>query len=83
MQKWSPTSWLQRSYLQAANYADETQLKKAVDQLSLLPPLVTSSEVKHLKKKLPVQDAEKRLFFKVVIVLNHLMIVALRLLVIS
>ncbi|WP_133135853.1 3-deoxy-7-phosphoheptulonate synthase class II [Legionella rowbothamii] len=52
MQKWSPTSWLQRSYLQAANYADETQLKKAVDQLSLLPPLVTSSEVKHLKKEI-------------------------------
>ncbi|MFJ1268296.1 3-deoxy-7-phosphoheptulonate synthase class II [Legionella lytica] len=52
MQKWSPTSWLQRSYLQAANYADETQLKKAVNQLSLLPPLVTSSEVKHLKREI-------------------------------
>lgn len=46
MQKWSPTSWLQYSYLQAATYADNEQLNKIVEQLSLLPPLVTSSEVK-------------------------------------
>lgn len=52
MQKWSPTSWLQRAYLQAATYADEVQLKKIVDQLSQLPPLVTSSEVNHLKKEI-------------------------------
>lgn len=46
MQKWSPTSWLQYSYLQSATYADKEQLNKIVGQLSLLPPLVTSSEVK-------------------------------------
>lgn len=52
MQKWSPTSWLQYSYLQAATYADNEQLNKIVEQLSLLPPLVTSSEVKSLKKEI-------------------------------
>lgn len=52
MQKWSPSSWLQRSYLQAATYADEAQLKKVVEQLSLLPPLVTSSEIKQLRKEI-------------------------------
>ena len=52
MQKWSPNSWLQSSYLQAASYADEAQLKKVVEQLTLLPPLVTSSEIKNLKKEI-------------------------------
>lgn len=52
MQKWSPNSWLQHAYLQAATYADEILLKKIVDQLSQLPPLVTSNEIKHLKKEI-------------------------------
>ncbi|KTD09059.1 3-deoxy-D-arabinoheptulosonate-7-phosphate synthase [Legionella gratiana] len=52
MQKWSPISWLQYSYLQAATYADEEKLNKVVEQLSLLPPLVTSSEIKNLKKEI-------------------------------
>lgn len=50
MREWSPASWQQYSYLQAANYADQEHLQKVVDQLSLLPPLVTSGEVKNLKK---------------------------------
>lgn len=52
MQKWSPNSWLQYSYLQAATYTDKEQLNKIVEQLSLLPPLVTSSEVKNLKNEI-------------------------------
>lgn len=52
MQKWSPISWLQYSYLQAATYADEKKLNKVVEQLSLLPPLVTSSEIKNLKREI-------------------------------
>lgn len=52
MQKWSPISWLQYSYLQAATYADEKKLNKVVEQLSLFPPLVTSSEIKNLKKEI-------------------------------
>lgn len=49
MQDWSPLSWLQFSYEQAASYPDEKQLQRVVDQLSQLPPLVTSGEIKHLK----------------------------------
>ncbi|KTD64894.1 3-deoxy-D-arabinoheptulosonate-7-phosphate synthase [Legionella santicrucis] len=52
MQKWSPISWLQYSYLQAATYTDEKKLNKVVEQLSALPPLVTSNEIKNLKKEI-------------------------------
>lgn len=52
MQKWTPISWQQREYLQAASYDDEEQLNKVVEQLSLLPPLVTSGEVNNLKKEI-------------------------------
>ena len=52
MQEWSPVSWQQYSYLQAATYADQEQLNKIVEQLSLLPPLVTSGEVKNLKREI-------------------------------
>lgn len=52
MQKWSPTSWLQKSYLQAATYANEEHLNKVVAQLRLLPPLITSNEIHHLKKEI-------------------------------
>ena len=49
MKQWSPTSWLQHPYEQAANYPDEAQLARVVEQLSQLPPLVTSGEIKNLK----------------------------------
>ena len=49
MNEWSPTSWLKASYEQAANYPDEEQLMQVVEQLSQLPPLVTSGEIIHLK----------------------------------
>jgi 3-deoxy-7-phosphoheptulonate synthase len=50
MQEWSPVSWQQFSYEQAANYPDQNQLARVVEQLSQLPPLVTSGEVKNLKR---------------------------------
>ncbi|TAL59970.1 MAG: 3-deoxy-7-phosphoheptulonate synthase, partial [Legionella sp.] len=50
MKKWSPDSWQQYSYLQAATYNDQEQLQKVVAQLNVLPPLVTSGEIKNLKK---------------------------------
>lgn len=50
MNSWSPTSWQQFSYQQAATYPDEEQLTRVVEQLSHLPPLVTSGEIKNLKK---------------------------------
>jgi 3-deoxy-7-phosphoheptulonate synthase len=49
MNKWSPTSWSQCSYEQAALYPDEEQLARVVEQLSQLPPLVTGGEIRHLK----------------------------------
>lgn len=52
MNKWSPVSWQQFNYEQAATYPDEQQLLKVVDQLSTLPPLVTSGEIKKLKKSI-------------------------------
>lgn len=50
MQAWSPTSWLDYSYQQAALYPDNAQLKRVLEQLNQLPPLVTSGEIKHLKQ---------------------------------
>ncbi|WP_084273729.1 3-deoxy-7-phosphoheptulonate synthase class II [Legionella fairfieldensis] len=50
MQQWSPLSWQQFPYEQAAIYPDKNQLDKVVEQLSLLPPLVTSGEIKNLKR---------------------------------
>lgn len=52
MQEWSPVSWQKYSYLQAATYADQEQLNKIVEQISMMPPLVTSGEVKNLKKEI-------------------------------
>ncbi|KTD16762.1 3-deoxy-7-phosphoheptulonate synthase class II [Legionella jordanis] len=48
--QWSPVSWQRFTYEQAANYPDENQLKKVVEQLSQLPPLVTSGEIKNLRQ---------------------------------
>lgn len=50
MQNWSPTSWLEYNYLQAASYPNKSELNKTVNELSLLPPLVTSGEVINLKR---------------------------------
>ena len=50
MNDWSPTSWTQYSYQQAATYPDKAQLARVVDQLGQLPPLVTSGEIKNLKQ---------------------------------
>ena len=50
MQTWSPTSWLEHTYQQAPLYPDNAQLTDVVEQLSQLPPLVTSGEIKHLKQ---------------------------------
>ena len=52
MHSWSLNSWQQHSYLQAAHYADQEQLKKVLEQLSVMPPLVTSGEVRRLKQEI-------------------------------
>jgi 3-deoxy-7-phosphoheptulonate synthase len=58
---WSPDSWLRKPVTQQPAYPDEADLKRAVAQLSELPPLVTSWEVLALKRKL-ADAAEGRCF---------------------
>ncbi|MFY7697522.1 MAG: 3-deoxy-7-phosphoheptulonate synthase class II [Legionella sp.] len=50
MQRWSLTSWLNFPDEQAVNYPDSKRLSEVVTQLSQLPPLVTSGEIKRLKQ---------------------------------
>lgn len=52
MQKWSPFSWQQFVYEQAANYPDKEQLNHVVEQLQSHPPLVSSGEVLRLKHEI-------------------------------
>jgi 3-deoxy-7-phosphoheptulonate synthase len=49
---WSPASWQQRPALQQPLYEDAAELSRATDELSRLPPLVTSWEVLALKQAL-------------------------------
>ena len=50
MPTWSPASWQKHPCEQAANYPDPAQLSRVVEQLGLLPPLVTCGEIKNLRK---------------------------------
>ncbi|MGQ3888068.1 3-deoxy-7-phosphoheptulonate synthase class II [Legionella sp. CNM-1927-20] len=52
MSAWSPISWQKFSYNQAATYPDPAQVARVVEQLSVLPPLVTGGEIRNLKKAL-------------------------------
>ena len=49
MKKWNPNSWQEMNASQQANYPDENQLSEAVEELKLLPPIVTSWEVDKLR----------------------------------
>ncbi|MBA3393858.1 MAG: 3-deoxy-7-phosphoheptulonate synthase class II [Deltaproteobacteria bacterium] len=49
---WSPTSWQQRPAKQQAGYGDPAALASVVDEIGLLPPLVTSWEVEKLRNQL-------------------------------
>jgi 3-deoxy-7-phosphoheptulonate synthase len=52
MSDWHPTSWQQHPAKQQANYPSSEALNEVIDQLSKLPPLVTSWEVEALKSQL-------------------------------
>jgi 3-deoxy-7-phosphoheptulonate synthase len=57
---WSPASWQQRPALQQPLYEDAAELGRATDELSRLPPLVTSWEVLALKQALAeAQDGQR------------------------
>jgi len=49
---WHPASWRGKTALQQANYPDEAAAERVVEELSRLPPLVTSWEVEELKAEL-------------------------------
>lgn len=49
---WSPQSWKNKRVSQQAIYPDQEALESTVKQLSQLPPLVTSWEIKKLKRYL-------------------------------
>jgi len=46
---WNPTSWQSLEAKQQATYPDQAELQKTLDELSQLPPLVTSWEILALK----------------------------------
>jgi 3-deoxy-7-phosphoheptulonate synthase len=47
---WHPASWQSRSAQQQPSYPDKAALERAIADLSLLPPIVTSWEVEGLKE---------------------------------
>lgn len=59
-QDWTPDSWRARPALQMPTYPDAAALKSALDELSRLPPLVTSWEILALKKQLAQAQEGKR-----------------------
>ena len=61
---WQPDSWQAREAKQQANYADQAELQSALDELSGLPPLVTSWEILSLKKQIAEAQAGNRFFLQ-------------------
>ena len=56
---WTPDSWQSRPAVQQPSYPDQAALRQVLDQLSQLPPLVTSWEVNHLREHLAEAQAGK------------------------
>lgn len=52
MKTWSPTSWQKKNARQQPKYANAAELERALQQLSRLPPLVTSWEIEALRSQL-------------------------------
>jgi 3-deoxy-7-phosphoheptulonate synthase len=52
MTDWSPESWKQKVAVQQPEYPDSAKLASTLQQLSKLPPLVTSWEIQTLKNQL-------------------------------
>lgn len=50
--EWHPRSWQERPAIQQPTYPDPQALQSALDELSGMPPIVTSQEVNALKEQL-------------------------------
>jgi len=61
---WQPDSWQAREAKQQATYVDQAELQTALDELSRLPPLVTSWEILSLKKQIAEAQAGNRFFLQ-------------------
>ncbi len=59
-ENWTPASWRVRVALQQPTYPDLAALEHVQNELSLLPPLVTSWEILALKKQLAEAQEGKR-----------------------
>src|SRR5947207_12099283 len=58
---WVPDSWRQKTVLQQPEYPDPAELARVLDELRVLPPLVTSWEIVRLREQL-AEAAEGRQF---------------------
>jgi len=59
-ENWTPATWRSRTALQQPTYPDLAALEGVQNELSLLPPLVTSWEILALKKQLAEAQEGKR-----------------------
>jgi 3-deoxy-7-phosphoheptulonate synthase len=57
---WAPDSWRARPAVQQPNYPDQAALKLALNQLSDLPPLVSSWEILSLKQEIAQAQVGKK-----------------------
>jgi 3-deoxy-7-phosphoheptulonate synthase len=62
--EWQPDSWQSREAKQQATYPDQAALQATLDELSSLPPLVTSWEILSLKDQIAQAQAGKRFFLQ-------------------
>ncbi|MCP3964376.1 MAG: 3-deoxy-7-phosphoheptulonate synthase class II [bacterium] len=60
MTHWTPSSWRNREAKQQPIYQDQEALDRVVEQLSKLPPLVTSWEIETLKSQLAEASEGRR-----------------------
>jgi len=61
---WRPGSWQTREAKQQANYPDQAALQVSLNELSDLPPLVTSWEILALREQIAQAQAGKRFFLQ-------------------
>ncbi len=52
MSEWRPDTWQARTAAQQPTYPDPAALHRVMDQISHLPPLVTSWEIEDLRARL-------------------------------
>jgi 3-deoxy-7-phosphoheptulonate synthase len=61
---WQPASWQTREAKQQATYPDQAELQASLDELSQLPPLVTSWEILSLKEQIAQAQLGERFFLQ-------------------